>query len=91
MRLRCRIWYVRSATVELERSVDSTPSTNDSVRQPPHGESSMKIRIRWFDVVLTLIGIVSLAAVLLAYEKDFLRNPFCAVLPPYPNIVNAEA
>jgi hypothetical protein len=46
---------------------------------------------RWLDVTLALIFAVSLAAVLLAHERDFLRRPFCAKVHVCPSVDNAEA
>lgn len=45
---------------------------------------------RPLDATLVLLGVVSLAAVLLAHERDFIRKPFCAAVPVCPNIANAE-
>ena len=50
----------------------------------------MKIKIQWLDATLVLLGVVSLAAVLLTHERDFMRKSFCAAVPVCPNIANAE-
>jgi hypothetical protein len=46
---------------------------------------------RWLDVTLALLFAVSLAAVLLAHERDFLRRPFCAKVHVCPSVDHAEA
>lgn len=51
----------------------------------------MKIHRRWLGLLIIAIGIISLAAVLLAHESDFLRKPFCSALPICPAIDNAAA
>jgi hypothetical protein len=43
------------------------------------------------DLTLVLLLAVSLAAVLLTHERDFLRKPFCAAVRVCPSADNAEA
>jgi hypothetical protein len=46
---------------------------------------------RWLDLTLVVLLAVSLTAVLLAHERDFLRKPFCAAVLVCPSVDNAEA
>lgn len=62
----------------------------------PAGAGSMRqiykfFSYRWPGLLLGLIFVVSLAAVLLAHDSDFLRKPFCAAVPVCPSIANAVA
>ena len=51
----------------------------------------MSVARRWLDVTLALLFIVSLAAVLLAHDSDFLRKPFCAAVSVCPSLDHADA
>jgi hypothetical protein len=51
----------------------------------------VKLARRWLGILISGIFVVSLAAVMLAHESDFLRKPFCAAVHVCPSIDNAAA